>query len=291
MLREPPKINLPHRRETGRRRSRRAARASDQPARRAIERRPGRRARRGRKETAGAGRHDDGRNRTASSRCCRRTTTRCRWPCASGSSRIRQQVEDRVAKAAANAHDGHALRQGDAARRSVRRDRKANRQPADRQSRRARGRTPAKHATITIELKDEPFWPAIDQILDQAKLGVYSYGGEDALSIVARGDDDGPRTGRAVYGGPFRMEVLEVQAQRNLRQPKREVAQAATGSRLGAAAAADRALAAGRRCRQPRPTPAKSLPSASRKRCSMSKCRPARRRPKSCCRSSCRRAT
>jgi hypothetical protein len=75
---------------------------------------------------------------------------------------------------------------------------------------------------ITIELKDEPFWSAMDQILDQAKLSVYSYGGEEALSIVARGNDDRPRKGRAVYQGPFRMEVLEVQSQRSVRQPNQK---------------------------------------------------------------------
>jgi hypothetical protein len=75
---------------------------------------------------------------------------------------------------------------------------------------------------ITIELKDEPFWSAMDQILDQAKLSVYSYGGEEALSIVARGNDDSPRKGRAMYQGPFRMEVLEVQSQRGIRQPNQK---------------------------------------------------------------------
>lgn len=75
---------------------------------------------------------------------------------------------------------------------------------------------------ITIELKDEPFWTAIDQILDQAKLGVYSYGGEEALSIVGRGGDESPRKGAAIYHGPFRMEVLEAQSQRNLRKPNQK---------------------------------------------------------------------
>jgi hypothetical protein len=77
-------------------------------------------------------------------------------------------------------------------------------------------------ATISLELKDEPYWSAVDQLLDQAKLGIYNYGGEDALSIVARDKEDGPRHGRAVYGGPFRMEVLAIEGQRNLRQPGRK---------------------------------------------------------------------
>ena len=75
---------------------------------------------------------------------------------------------------------------------------------------------------ITIELKDEPFWTAIDQILDQAKLGVYSYGGEEALSIVGRGGDESSRKGAAIYQGPFRMEVLEALSQRNMRKPNQK---------------------------------------------------------------------
>jgi hypothetical protein len=78
---------------------------------------------------------------------------------------------------------------------------------------------------VTIELKDEPFWPAVDRILDEAGLDIYSYGGEPALSIVSRGMDYGNRHGRASYSGPFRMEVMQVQAQRNLRQDQRATLQ------------------------------------------------------------------
>jgi len=75
---------------------------------------------------------------------------------------------------------------------------------------------------LTATFENEPFWSAVDQLLDQAKLSVYNYGGDDALVIMPRGADDGPRHGRASYNGPFRMEVLEVQGQRNLRQPSRK---------------------------------------------------------------------
>jgi hypothetical protein len=75
---------------------------------------------------------------------------------------------------------------------------------------------------LTIELKDELFWPAVDKILDETQLDIYSYGGEDALSIVSRGMPGGNRFGRASYSDPFRLEVLEVQAQRNLRQPEQK---------------------------------------------------------------------
>jgi hypothetical protein len=76
--------------------------------------------------------------------------------------------------------------------------------------------------TVTIDFRDEPFWSAVDQVLDQASLGVYNYSGEDALSLVPRDPNDGPRHGSADYTGPFRIEVLEIQAQRNLRQPQRK---------------------------------------------------------------------
>jgi hypothetical protein len=80
----------------------------------------------------------------------------------------------------------------------------------------------AMSGVLTIELADEPFWAAVDKILDETQLDIYSYGGEDALSIVSRGVEGGKRFGRANYSGPFRLEILEVQAQRNLRQPQQK---------------------------------------------------------------------
>jgi hypothetical protein len=75
---------------------------------------------------------------------------------------------------------------------------------------------------VTITLKNEPFWSGLDQILDQIGLGIYSYGGEEALSIVGRSGEEGPRIGQAAYRGPLRFEVLEVQAERGRRQPKQQ---------------------------------------------------------------------
>jgi hypothetical protein len=134
-------------------------------------------------------------------------------------SRIRQQVEERVAKAAVEGtkvtlsakqmpltEAFAAIEQQTGNRFIDNRDPDPGRGPQD---------------SITIDLQNEPFWPAVDQILDQAKLGIYAYGGEDALSIVSRSEDDAPRHGRASYSGPFRIALLEIQAQRNLRQPAR----------------------------------------------------------------------
>lgn len=75
---------------------------------------------------------------------------------------------------------------------------------------------------VSVSFEEEPFWSAVDQVLDQSKLGIYTYAGDDALAIVDRDAGDGPRHGAAAYRGPFRVEVLEVQGQRNLRQPDRQ---------------------------------------------------------------------
>ena len=134
-------------------------------------------------------------------------------------SRIRQHVEARVARAAVNGTkitlsaskmplaDVFAAIEKQTGNRFI-----DNREPdADR----------GPQTNITIDLRNEPFWPAVDRILDQAQVGIYAYGGDDALSIVARPEDDADRYGRASYSGPFRVDLLEIQAQRNLRQPAR----------------------------------------------------------------------
>jgi hypothetical protein len=80
---------------------------------------------------------------------------------------------------------------------------------------------PETQKKTSIEFKNEPFWSAVDQLLDESKLGVYNYAGNDALAIVEREPGDGPRHGAAVYSGPFRLEILEVSAQHNLRKSDR----------------------------------------------------------------------
>jgi hypothetical protein len=137
-------------------------------------------------------------------------------------STIRQQVEDRVAKSAVVASTitltakAMPLAEVFAA---------IEKQTGNRlvDSRQEDGSDPASMSgNVTIEMKDEPFWPAVDKLLDQTGLGVYSYSGENALEIVSRDMQDGKRFGRATYSGPFRLEILEVQAQRNLRQAQRK---------------------------------------------------------------------
>ncbi len=75
---------------------------------------------------------------------------------------------------------------------------------------------------LKLDIQDEPFWAAVDKVLDAAGKDVYNYAGQDALSIVDRGPGAGPRFGGACYSGPFRFAPLEIQAQRNLRNPERK---------------------------------------------------------------------
>lgn len=83
-----------------------------------------------------------------------------------------------------------------------------------------RGDKAAAQSSVTLELNHEPFWSAVDHILDQARLDTYSYGDENSLLLVARSPEIAPRLGRASYSGPFRIELVEVHCQRNLRQPQ-----------------------------------------------------------------------
>lgn len=131
--------------------------------------------------------------------------------------RIRQQVEDRAAKSATNETkvtlSAHVMPIPDVLKAI---EKQTGNKFVDNRDDQDPGQKPP---TLTIEIQGKAFWPAIDEILDQAKLGIYSYGGEDALSIVGRSETDAPRSGRADYQGPFRFEALEIHGERNLRQP------------------------------------------------------------------------
>ncbi len=83
-------------------------------------------------------------------------------------------------------------------------------------------RASAKSPRITIDLKSEGFWSAVDQILDQAGLGIDSEGDDSALAIITRNPHENPRLARATYEGLFRLDVTDVQAERSLRQPQQK---------------------------------------------------------------------
>ena len=75
---------------------------------------------------------------------------------------------------------------------------------------------------VTIELTDEPFWPALDKILDAAKMTVYPFSGEETLALIDREQGALPRITGASYAGPFRIEAVNVVARRNLRSPEQQ---------------------------------------------------------------------
>jgi hypothetical protein len=70
---------------------------------------------------------------------------------------------------------------------------------------------------VTLLLQDEPFWQAIDKLLDEANLSVYPYGEEGEVTLVPREKGVHSRRKGAVYAGPFRFEPLSLSATRGLR--------------------------------------------------------------------------
>ena len=71
---------------------------------------------------------------------------------------------------------------------------------------------------VTIDVTDVPFWDAMDRVLDEAGLGVYSYSGERALGLIGRGGGASARWAAACYAGPMRIEPIRIVAARDLRQ-------------------------------------------------------------------------
>lgn len=71
---------------------------------------------------------------------------------------------------------------------------------------------------VTMEASQVTFWQALDELLDRARLTTYNYGGEaSALTIVARQESDADRRQKASYAGQFRIEPLQLDISRNLR--------------------------------------------------------------------------
>jgi hypothetical protein len=71
---------------------------------------------------------------------------------------------------------------------------------------------------IQVNFDKTPFWKALDQILDQAGLTLYRYGGQPGtVAFVSRGA--GPQEGAPIigYSGLFRFEGVRIQATRDLR--------------------------------------------------------------------------
>lgn len=74
--------------------------------------------------------------------------------------------------------------------------------------------------TVKPNCDKTTFWQALDQVLDQASMTVYAYGGEEgAVAIINRNDGDLDRANRAAYSGMFRFEGLRLESTRDLRNP------------------------------------------------------------------------
>lgn len=73
-------------------------------------------------------------------------------------------------------------------------------------------------AKLSVEFNEMEFWPALDQILDQAGLTTYTYTGQPrTLGVTSADGEMKPRADAGTYSGVFRLEATEIQAQRNLR--------------------------------------------------------------------------
>ncbi|MEN1681157.1 MAG: hypothetical protein AAGJ46_16340 [Planctomycetota bacterium] len=71
---------------------------------------------------------------------------------------------------------------------------------------------------VSLTVTDIPFWDAMDQVLDEAGMTVYSFSGERALGIMGRGGAASSRWAAGTYAGPLRIEPIRVTASRDLRQ-------------------------------------------------------------------------
>lgn len=81
------------------------------------------------------------------------------------------------------------------------------------------GPASATAARVSCDFTDTPFWVAVDELLDGAVLDVHGQSGNAALALFPRQRGGVERIGRAAYDGPFRIEALDIQSQRNLRRP------------------------------------------------------------------------
>jgi hypothetical protein len=71
---------------------------------------------------------------------------------------------------------------------------------------------------VTLKVEDEPFWSALDRLLDATNMSPYAFGeNESSLALVERQEGTQSRVGKATYAGPFRIETTRVGTQRSLR--------------------------------------------------------------------------
>lgn len=73
---------------------------------------------------------------------------------------------------------------------------------------------------VKVAFEETPFWPALDQLLDQAELDLQADHGQGGLALSARPPEQRDRSGAARYDGVFRFEPLQITGLRNLRTPE-----------------------------------------------------------------------
>ncbi|QDS96984.1 hypothetical protein [Adhaeretor mobilis] len=74
--------------------------------------------------------------------------------------------------------------------------------------------------TLSLDIKDQEFWPALDSILDQAALGPYEFSGDEGLALVDLEPGSTTRLSRGSYTGPFRIEASELASRRSMVTPQ-----------------------------------------------------------------------
>jgi hypothetical protein len=73
---------------------------------------------------------------------------------------------------------------------------------------------------VTVAFDKTPYWQALDNVLDQARLNINEFGGiTSTLVLTARPESETSRAETAVYSGVFRLEALRLEARRDLRNP------------------------------------------------------------------------
>ncbi|HIQ21094.1 MAG TPA: hypothetical protein EYH34_07655 [Planctomycetes bacterium] len=76
---------------------------------------------------------------------------------------------------------------------------------------------------LALSLSETPFWEALDRVLDDARMAAELFGAEKAIYVRPPQPGQAPRSSRAVYVGPFRIEPIRMEAVRDLRTPEQRV--------------------------------------------------------------------
>jgi len=75
-------------------------------------------------------------------------------------------------------------------------------------------------ALVTVDIDKQPFWPALDKLLDDAGLAVYNFGSERAVSVINRPQGQSLRSNMVSYSGPFRVAAARFEAEADLQKPE-----------------------------------------------------------------------